>query len=581
MFTLVSSLFSNCTFSHWHCEAIIPWMRQILKNGTSLLFRKQTSILSAAFIIMVTYGLSHLIGLFKTRLLISHFFGSSSQLLDVYYAALVIPDTIFQLLIIGALSAAFIPTFTRSLSNDREEAWAMATSTMNLVLALFLVISITIFVFAHQLAPLIAPGFTPPQISILVQLMRIMLLAQLFFSISGFLTSIIQSHQRFLIPALAPIAYNFGIIFGILFLSPSFGIFGPTIGMVIGACVHMLIQLPLAIRLGFRFRFNFNFSHPGVREVARLLPPRAVALGVDQVEQFVAVILTSSLLPGSLSLLNVARLLYAIPNLLFGSTIGQAALPTLSRIADSSDQSEFRRTLSDSFLQVSFLALPVSILFIVLRIPIVRIVFGAKTFPWLATLLTGKTLAILALSASFYAVMQLVIRGFYSLHDTKTPLIVGLTAALFNTIFSVIVVTRLGWGILGIAFAISLTAIIESIVLTLILARRLGGLVNFSSTLKTLTRMLFATFVTGTGLWFFMRLLDKFIFDTTRTLPLIALTVVTSLIGFSVYIGLSYLLKVEQLFSYTALLLKLRHFKTLFSAPTSPEPLIVPAPDQN
>lgn len=546
-----------------------------------IFFRKQNSILSAAFIIMATYGLSHLVGLFKTRLLISHFFGSQAQLLDVYYASLVIPDTLFQLLIIGALSAAFIPTFTRYLSKNQSEAWAMASSTMNFILLIFLLISLGVFFMAPLIAPLIAPGFNLSQLSTLVQLLRVMLLAQFFFSISGFLTSIIQSHQRFLIPALAPVVYNLGIIFGILVLSPRFGIFGPAIGMVVGACLHMLIQLPLAIRLGMRFHLSFNFAHPGVREVVRLLPPRAIALGIDQIEQFVAVILASTLLPGSLSLLNVSRLLYTIPNLLFGSTIGQAALPTLSRIATLPDQSHFRRTLSESFLQVSFLALPVSALFIVLRIPIIRIVFGAKTFPWVATLLTGKTLAILALSASFYAVMQLVIRGFYSLHDTKTPLVIGLIAALFDTIFSVVAVAWFGWGIMGIAAAISATAIIESAVLTMILARRLGGLANFASTASSLGKMIVATFATGSGLWLFMRLLDKFIFDTTRTLPLLALTTITSVIGLSVYIGLSYLLKIEQLTSFTALIVKLRHFKTLFSPPTSQEPLIVPAPDQN
>ena len=556
-------------------------MREIFKRGSHLLFRKQTNILSAAFVIMVTYGLSHFVGLIKTRLLISYFFGSRAQLLDVYYAALVIPDTIFQLLIIGALSAAFIPTFTRYLSRDHPDAWHMASSTMNFVLLLFSLLGLLVFIFASPLSRLLAPGFTSTQISTMIQLIRLMLVAQAFFSVSGFLTGIIQSHQRFLIPALAPLAYNLGIILGTVFLSPSLGIFGPAVGMIIGAFFHMLIQLPLAFRLGFRFEFNFHFGHPGVREVARLLPPRALALGIDQIEQFVAVVLTSLLVPGSLSLLNVARLLYTIPSLLFGATIGQAALPTLSQIASHKDLTEFRQTLTNSFLQVAFLALPISVLFIILRIPIIRLVFGASSFPWAATLLTGKTLAILAVSAAFYAVMQLVIRGFYALHDTRTPLFVGLFAALFNTLFSILAVSFLNWGILGIAASITVTAIIETSALIFLLSRRINDPALTFTAFTSLLRMIFITGLTGLGLWIPLRLLDQFIFDTTRTLPLLALTLITSVIGLTVYLGLSYLFKIEQLSAFVSLLSRLRRFREILTPPTPSEPLIIPAPDQN
>ena len=410
----------------------------------------------------------------KTRLLIS-LFSTQSPLLDVYYAAFVIPDTIFQLLVIGSLSAAFIPTFNKYLAKNEKEAWAMTSTTMNLIILVFTLLSTVIFIFAYPLSRLIAPGFTVSQISVMVQLLRIMLVAQIFFSISGFLTGIIQSHQRFLIPALAPVAYNLGIIAGIVFLSPTLGILGPALGVVLGAILHMFIQLPLAFRLGFRPSLSLDFFHPGVREIGRLMPPRVLALGIDQIEQFVAVTLASLLASGSLSLLNASRLLFTIPTSLFGVTIGQAAFPQLSKEAAHSDLDQFRRTLVSSFLQIAFMALPLSTLFIILRIPIVRIIFGAKTFPWTATLLTGKTLAILCASAAFYAVMQLVIRGFYALHDTRTPLIVGIIAAIFSSTLSILAVTWLGWGILGIAVAISTTAILETLVLSWLLYHRVCG----------------------------------------------------------------------------------------------------------
>lgn len=545
-----------------------------------IFLRKQTNILSAAFVIMVTYGLSFIVGLVKTRLLLSYFFGSSAPLLDVYYAAFLIPDTVFQLLVIGSLSAAFLPTFSRYLAKNETDAWHIASATLNIILILFLLISTLIFIFAPTLSRLIAPGFTPDQISLLIKLLRIMLTAQIFFSISGFLTSVIQSHQRFLIPALAPVVYNIGIILGIIFLSPTLGILGPTIGVVIGAILHMLIQIPIAYKLGFRFRLLLDTRHPGVREVFHLMPPRAIAQGVDQIEQFVAVTLASLLSAGSLSLLNASRLLYTIPSTLFGTTIGQAAFPSLSQAVARQDLAEFKKIFVAAFLQIAFIALPVSILFIILRIPIVRIVFGGRTFPWEATLLTGKTVAALAASAGFYAVMQLVIRGFYALHDTDTPFYVGLGAAIFNAAFSVLAIYIFKWGIVGIAVAISATTILETLLLTVLLYRKATGLKDTQVVLIPLAKIVAISFLMGMALWAPMRLLDKFVFDTTRTFPLIILTVVTSLIGFSVYLFLSYLFKVEEFSSFIDLIKRFTNWRKIFASPPS-EALIVPAPDQN
>lgn len=569
--SFVSRQLPDCTFSYRHIRHIIAHMRDIF-------FRRQNHILSAAFIIMATYGLSHLIGLVKTRLLISSFFSTQSQLLDVYYAAFVIPDTIFQLLVIGSLSAAFIPTFNKYLAKDEKEAWAMTSTTMNLIILVFTLLSAVIFFFAYPLSRLIAPGFTISQIGTMVQLLRIMLVAQIFFSISGFLTGIIQSHQRFLIPALAPVAYNLGIIAGIVFLSPALGILGPALGVVLGAVLHMLIQLPLAFRLGFRPSLSLNFSHPGVREIGRLMPPRVLALGIDQIEQFVAVTLASLLASGSLSLLNASRLLFTIPTSLFGVTIGQAAFPQLSKEAAHSDLDQFRRTLVSSFLQIAFMALPLSTLFIILRIPIVRIIFGAKTFPWTATLLTGKTLAILCTSAAFYAVMQLVIRGFYALHDTRTPLIVGLIAAIFSSLLAIFSVTWLGWGILGIAVAISTTAILETLILSWLLYHRVS--VAPHKVFIPLAKMIFTSLVTGLFLWIPMRLLDQFVFDTTRTLPLLLLTGITTIIGLSVYFSLSAFFKIPELTTFIDLIKRIAKWKDILS-PAPAEPVILSAPDQN
>jgi putative peptidoglycan lipid II flippase len=555
-------------------------MRELIKNGTSLLSRRQNSIMSAALVIMATYGVSHLMGLFKTRLLISVFFGARASLLDVYYAAFVIPDTLFQLLVVGSLSAAFIPVFTRLLTQNEDEAWRVAGISLNLTLVVFFVLSSLIFIFARPLSQLIAPGFDPDQITIMVSLLRIMLVSQIFFCISGFLTGIIQSHQRFVVPALAPIMYNLGIILGTLFLSPFIGIYGPAIGVVVGAVLHMTIQVPMAFRLGFRPIFSLNTNHRGVLEIIRLIPPRALTLGIDQIEQFIAVIFSSLLLPGSLTLFNVAKLLYALPTSLFGVTIGQAALPALSKLSAESDRKSFRQTLVESLLQIVYLSLPLAIMFIVLRIPIVRLIFGAKSFPWLATLTTGKLLAILCLSSSFAASSQLLVRGFYALHDTKTPLFVGLGGAVLDISLSILFINFFHAGVLGLAWGISFTSVIETTVLLFLLGFKIKiDKWAFSKFSISFLKMLVTGLATGFSLWIPMRLLDQFVFDTTRTVPLIALTAITATIGLFVYFLFSYLFRVDQLKYLFALMAKIKNFKFPSSPPK--EVLIVSAPDQN
>ncbi len=487
--------------------------------------------------------------------------------MDVYYAAFVVPDTIFQLLVIGSLSAAFIPVFTKNLEQNEKQAWDMAASSLNLVLLVFTTLSVVIFIFAPQLSKLIAPGFDSSQIAIMASLLRVMLVAQLFFSVSGFLTGMIQSHQRFFVPALAPIVYNLGIIIGIVFLSPVIGIMGPAVGVVIGAVLHMAIQIPAAYHLGFRFSTKLDISNPGVREIVRLMPPRALALGIDQIEQLVAVILASLLAPGSLSLLNVARLLYSVPASLFGVTIGQAALPTLSKQSNDKDKTLFLKTLTETLTQVAFLALPMSVLFIILRVPIVRIVFGSRSFPWTATILTGKTLAILALSATFSAVMQLIIRGFYALHDTKTPLIIGLLAAILDTFLGVIAVKVFNFGILGLAGSIAATAILETLILYFLLIRLLRVDYNVkSSHFWPLVKMLVISLITGISLWIPMHLLDQFVFDTTRTVPLLALTIITGFIGAGVYMLLSYIFDIPELYAYIAVIKKITNWRQLINS---------------
>lgn len=524
---------------------------------------------------MAAVAMSRLLGLFRDRLLAGTFFGGREWQLDVYFAAFRIPDMIFQLLVLGALSAAFIPVFSRYLEKKEKEAYYLSSSIINFLLVFFILLAILVFIFTRPLVKLIAPAFNPVEASLMVSLTRIMLLAQLFFCLSNFLTGVIQSHQRFLIPALSPVAYNLGIIFGIVVLSRWLGIYGPTIGVVIGAFLHLIIQLPLALKLGLRYSLVFDWRHPGVKQVARLMLPRTFALAVKQVELTVAVFLATSLAAGSLSIFYFAQHLMNLPIGLFGLTIGQAALPTLSRESSEKGLDKFKKTFLSSFNQILYLALPASAILLVLRIPAVRIVFGAASFPWKATLLTGRVLAIFSISIFAQAVIHILVRGFYALHDTKTPFLIGALAVLTNVSLSFLFIFKLGLGILGLAWAITIASLLQSGLLLLFLNRAIGGF-GKKEFFVPLIKMGVATFLTAVALWIPMRLLDRFILDTTRTINLIILTAVATASGMVVYFALSYFLKIAELKSFISLVERLGRWRQVLEE--SEEIITTPSP---
>lgn len=517
----------------------------LIKNGAGLLSRGQTSILSAALVIMVAYGISGLLGLARDRLLAKYFFSGQEAQLDAYFAAFVLPDTIFQLLILGALSAAFIPVFTEYLHRRSDEAWLVASASMTELLTLFVGLSATLFIFAASASRLIAPDFPLPLIQVMTNLIRIMLAAQFFFALSSFMTGVLQSHHRFMLPAIAPVFYNLGIIAGIVFLSPIAGIYGPAIGVVIGALLHFLVQLPLAIKLGFRFRFSYAVSHPGVMRIRRLMPARAATLAIGQLERIIAVRISSALAAGTLAIFNFARQLYLYPIILFGTTMGQASFPSLSHAREEGGE-RFTNTIITTLLQVLFFAFPAAVLLLVLRIPAVRLIFGARQFPWEATLLTGKAVALFALSVPSQSINQLLTRAFYACQNTKTPLAVALASTLFIVFAAPMLATGLGWGVLGVVAAIVVADVLNSLILLFFL-NRLYARGAIRRMAGGVAAMLLATSVMGVSLWVPLRLLDKFVFDTTRTLPLIGLTAIVSGIGIIIYLLLSKLLAVAQL----------------------------------
>lgn len=546
--------------------------QNLFRNGKEILFRRQSSIFSAALIISLTYGVSMLLGILRERLLMARFFACCKEQLDVYYAAFRLPDMIFQLIVLGALSAAFIPVFSEYLEKDKTQAHHLASSLINIFLVFFLFLSLIIFIFARPFSDLITGNFTPQQVDLMAKMSRAMLLAQAFFLISNFLAAIIQSNQRFLLPSLSPVVYNLGIIVSILLFSGPLKIWSAVLGVLIGSFLHLIIQIPLVLKLGFSYQPILNWKNPGVKKVLKLMLPRTLALATNQVEATISLFLATSLDPGSLTIYYLAQRLVDLPVRLIGTSVGQAALPTLSLQLAQQKKKEFIETYLRTLEQILYLSLPATVLFLILRVQLVRFAYGAKSFPWVATIMTGKTLAVVTLSIFSQCAIQLLVRGFYALHDTRTPFYLGLISLAINIFLSLFFIFGLRVGILGLALAFSLSSFLNMLLLLFVFNFKKEKIIAKENLLKWF-KMIFASVISGFLSWAVMRFSDKFVFNTTKTFDLLILTFLSGITGILTYLGMSKILKLKELELIFKLFRKLGFWKeTLVSVEEVIEP---------
>lgn len=511
--------------------------------------RKQSTIFSASIVLGVTFALSALLGFLRSRFLYAQFYSCCTLELDAYNAAFRIPDLIFKLLVSGALSASFIPVFSSYLHKDEKTAYSIASTVINLLLIVFTLASVIVLFFTPQLSSIVAPGFSPEQISLMSNLTRILLIAQIFFLISNFLTGMLQVHQVFIVPSLSPLVYNISIIASILLLGPSFGVYGVAFGSVAGAFFHLLIQIPLAKSLGFRYSLQIIPNLAGVREIVRLMVPRTISIGLGEIENTVSLFFASTLAAGSISLLNLAVQLMSLPSRIFATTIGQASLPILSKNIARNELNTFRETVRKILAQSLFIAIPITTLVLVHRVALIRIAFGAKEFPWSATLLTAKTLAYLTPAIISQAIIQILVRSFYALHNTKTPLQVSFFSLLVNVISSFFFVAYTQMGIVGLAISISLGNVVQAIGLFYMFIITVDGH-GWDKVLWHHLKIAVASFFMGVISWGSLQMLDIFVLDTTKTFSLITLTSFSIIISILFFAFFSKIMKIDEYYDY-------------------------------
>jgi len=438
-------------------------------------------IARAAGVVMFGFLIASLTGLARQMMVLAAF-GTSAGL-DAYFAALRLPALLFSLLAGGALASAFVPTFTGLLTgNARAAAWRLASSVANLVFLALTAFAALIFVLAPWLIThVVAPGFDDPgQIALTVQLLRIQLLAPILFGLSGLLMGVLNAHQHFLLPSLAPAMSNLGVILGVVFLVPRMGVDGLAWGYVLGASLHLVIQLPGLRHRQARYHATLGLSDPSVRQVFRLMAPRLLSVGIVEINFLVNAIIASGLPTGSLTALTNAFSIMLMPQALIAQSTAIAALPTFSAQAASGALGELRLTLARTLRGVLFLAVPATVGLMLLRTPIVAMLFQRGAFTAESTSLVAWALLWYAVGLPAHAVLEVVVRAFFALKDTLRPALASLVAMGLNIILSLTLTSafaRIGWQpVGGLALANSLATTIEATILVILIRRRLDGL---------------------------------------------------------------------------------------------------------
>ncbi len=508
----------------------------------------------ATVLVAFFFVLSRAAGLTR-EIIIGARFGTSAEY-DAYLAAFRAPDLLFQLVAGGALGSAFIPVFAGLwVRDERTQAWQLFSRVLNIMTLVLVALAGLAALAAGPLVEyVIAPGFSAPQQALTVSLMRVMLVGTVVFGAGGLVMGALNATQHFLWPAAAPVFYNLAIIAAALWVTPHRGVMGLALGVVAGAFAHLLVQLPQLVRAGVRYTPELSPADAGVREVLRLMGPRVLGLLFVQMHFLVNTILASGLAAGSLSALNYAWLLMLLPLGIFAQSVATTAFPTLAAQGATGQLDALRRTWAQTLRTVLYVVLPSAAALIVFGRPLVALLFERGAFGPDSTALVAGALAVYALGLMGHATLEISVRAFFALHNTWTPVVVGVAAMALNILLGIWWVRPLGF--LGLALANSVATSLEALLLVWLLRRRLGS-IEGRALLDSLLRSGLAAAVMAVLLWLLARW-----GATPGAPPVLAVAVLGLVAGVGAYAAMSLLLRHPEVAAVRALLRRRRGTST-------------------
>jgi len=499
------------------------------------------TVAQAAGLIAVASAISRILG-FLRETLISGFYGKT-YFADAYVAGFVIPDFFYNLLVVGALSSAFIPVLSGYIvKGKRKEAWYVASNFINLVMVLLSVITILAFIFAPKIITLYMPNAPVKTKELAIPIMRILMFQPILLGLSGFSMGILNSLRIFGPPAFGSVIYVLCVVVSGTILMPFIGIKGFAVGALIGAMGNFIIQIPALRKAGFNYTFTLNFRHPGVRRIAVLAFPIILYFGLQQIAVLVCQKLATALPEGSLASFTYALRLQQLPIGIFAYSVGLAIFPTLTEAISLKRWKLFRNSFSLALRSIIFVTIPISVGMMVLAQPLISVVFQHGAFTYEATLATVPSLVFFAFGIVEQSASVILPRTFYALQDTWTPVLVSGITLIVNIVLMNVLVKPLAQS--GLALAISISGIVNMLLLLYFLKRKIGFIDGWRI-LTSLIKILFASTIMGMAVWLVFRYTSTFA-DTNFWGSLINLVVGTC-VGVVVFLLLAVVLRMQEL----------------------------------
>ena len=455
-----------------------------MKNRIITFLNKEFRGVNEAALLLGGFAfISQLLGLLRDRIL-AHNVGAG-PILDVYYAAFRIPDFLY-ISIASLASVTVLMPFLVDRINGDGDGLIKARKFINNIFSAYMLfmagISIILFILMPYLAPLIVPGFNDEQLVLLIKISRIMLLSPIFIGLSNLIGTVTQLFRNFFIFSLSPIFYNLGILFGIIYLYPRIGLYGLAFGVVIGALMHFLIQIPVVCSHKFLPKFISTINWKEILQIVKMSLPRTLALSCNSLAFIVLIALASTLKEGSISLFTFSYNLQSVPVGIIGISFSVAAFPVLVQSYSMKDMANFIGHITGAARQIIFWSLPVITLLIVLRAQVVRVVLGSNTFSWSDTRLTAAAIALFVISLISQSLVLLFVRGYYASGNTKKPLIINVFSSFMVIVFALTLISifKIYPNLLyTLESILRVKGVLGTIMLALPLSYALGSILNF------------------------------------------------------------------------------------------------------
>lgn len=512
---------------------MVSWLKKALD--------KENSIKGATIILIVTLVLSNLLGMLRDHFLAGQV---STYYLDVYYAAFKIPDLIFNILILGAVSSVFIPIFTEKLSQgDKKRAFEITNRLLTATLTFTAIAAIILFFLLPYLIPLLVPKFNEDRMNLTVTLSRILMITPLFFSMSYAVSGVLNSYKRFLAYSLAPLFYNLAIIVGALFVANVYGIIGVAWTVVLGSMIHFLVQYPAARKVGFRFRFSAFWNDSDLKRIFKLMIPRSIGLGTNQVTLLVFTSISSALAAGSIAVFTFADNIQTMPVVVFGTSLATVLFPRLSEKVALNDKEAFLSYFMRALKSILFVLIPAAALLFLFSNQIIRLILGSGKFNIFDTSRAADTLAAFSLAIIFEAVLSLVIRAFFAEKNTRLPMYASILSMIV-AIFSGYLFSRY-LGVPGLALGIAFGNIVSVVYLLYFFNKRFIK-IDFAKLGHFSGKVLFATLISAATSYLLIHLTGD-ILNLRRFVGVLLQTIIAGGLGVLVFILISGWLKIEEL----------------------------------